>query len=158
MRDDRLSKCILFGELKLGKRKQSKPKQRWMDSIRGDLKKLSMSEDCWFDDCQNRPLWKCLINEGMVNLNINLLQAMHQKRHKILSTTYLSHICTECGSFDSKKCLLLHFRQIHVVICLKSSPALHVESVVQEVVSVGIDALKNPSSLSMAQSSSSVVD
>ena len=55
MDDTRVPKQVLFGELKKGKRKQCKPKKRWKDCIRRDLKELGIEEECWYNDCQNRP-------------------------------------------------------------------------------------------------------
>ena len=55
MDDTRVAKQVLFGELKKGKRKQCKPKKRWKNCIRRDLKELGIEEECWYNDCQNRP-------------------------------------------------------------------------------------------------------
>ena len=50
-------KQVLFGELKLGKKKQSKPKQRWNDNVQKDMKKVIIDDKSW---CQETEYWYCL--------------------------------------------------------------------------------------------------
>ena len=50
MKDSRLPKGILFRELKVGKRRQCKPKQRWKNCIRQDFKELVIDEASWFTE------------------------------------------------------------------------------------------------------------
>ena len=44
MADVRIPKQILFGELAVGKRPQKKPKKRWKDCVREDMKQFGVDE------------------------------------------------------------------------------------------------------------------
>ena len=70
MEEVRFLKQVLFGELKLGKKKQSKPKQRWNDNIRKDMKKLIIDGKSW---CQETEYWYCLTMDKAVEFNTTLL-------------------------------------------------------------------------------------
>lgn len=66
MDDNRIPKQILFGEPTMGKRKASKPYQRWRDLIRKDFKDYDINETSWFEDCDaaNRSSWRSKLHEA----------------------------------------------------------------------------------------------
>ena len=65
--DNRMPKRILFGWLP-----QKHPvhgvKLRWRDKVRQDFKSLSINDSLWYQQAQDRSLWKQLCNAGMENL------------------------------------------------------------------------------------------
>jgi hypothetical protein len=43
-----------------GKRPLGKPRRRWEDNIRKDLKGIRINAENWFDSAQNRDDWRSL--------------------------------------------------------------------------------------------------
>ena len=54
MADVRIPKQILFGELTMRKRPQKKPKKRWKDCVREDMKQFGVDESTWYVDSLDR--------------------------------------------------------------------------------------------------------
>ena len=48
-----------------GKRPLSKPRRRWEDNIRMDLKKISINTWNWVHSAQDTCYWKALVNEAL---------------------------------------------------------------------------------------------
>ena len=45
-----------------GKRSLGRPRRRWEDNIRMDLKEIGINAGNWVDSAQNRNYWKALVN------------------------------------------------------------------------------------------------
>jgi hypothetical protein len=56
---------ILVGKPE-GKRPQGRPKRRWVDNIRMDLREIGWD---WIDLAQDRDIWRALVNT-VVNLQV----------------------------------------------------------------------------------------
>ena len=54
MDDNRLPKQLFYGELKVGKRLQHKPKKRYKDCVKTNLKALHIDANCWEEKTMNR--------------------------------------------------------------------------------------------------------
>jgi hypothetical protein len=54
---------VAFGKLKTGLRPQQKPKRRWIDLVKHDLKEIGIGSTNWKDLANNRELWRKLIWE-----------------------------------------------------------------------------------------------
>jgi hypothetical protein len=52
-----------------GKRLLGRPRRRWVDNIKVDLKKIGLVSMDWFDLAQDRYQWKALVNKVM-NLRV----------------------------------------------------------------------------------------
>ena len=65
MEEGRSAFKILTGKPK-GKRHLGKPRRRWEDNIRMDLKEIGIS---WVDSAQDRDYWRVLVNETL-NLRV----------------------------------------------------------------------------------------
>ena len=65
MEEVRILKQILFRELK---QEQCKPKQRWKDNVRGNMKKLNIDEGSLYKDCQEGVL--SLSDSRRINLSV----------------------------------------------------------------------------------------
>jgi hypothetical protein len=55
---------ILVGKPE-GKRPQGKPKRRWMDNIKMDLREIEWDGMDWIDLAQDRDQWRALVNTVM---------------------------------------------------------------------------------------------
>ena len=64
MEDYRLPKRLFYGELKRGKRPQHKPRKRFKDVIKDNLKVLNVDPDNWEELAKNRNEWRRLIRTG----------------------------------------------------------------------------------------------
>jgi hypothetical protein len=66
MLDERIPKMLLMSELLEGKRKPSKPYQRWKDQLKKDMKVFNVNNDTWWEDSDenNRSKWRKKIYEG----------------------------------------------------------------------------------------------
>ena len=60
------SNCF-YGELQKGKRKPSKPRQRYKDVLKANLKKCKIPVESWEEMAADRPNWRKATHEG-VNL------------------------------------------------------------------------------------------
>ena len=63
MPDHRYPKIILFSELLKGKRARQKPKQRWKDIIKNDMRKFHVDGRTWYADSgsENRNTWRTML-------------------------------------------------------------------------------------------------
>ena len=61
LEDNRIPKQLLYGELREGKRKPSKPKKRYKDGVRECLKAVDIDESDWETNATDRPLWRKMI-------------------------------------------------------------------------------------------------
>ena len=63
---------ILTGTL-TGKRPLGRPRRRWEDNIRMDLKEIGVNWRNWVDSDEDRDYWRALVNE---TLNLRVPQTM----------------------------------------------------------------------------------
>ena len=68
MEDDKSAFKILTGKC-TGKRPLGRPRRRWEDSIRMDLKETGIYTRNWVDSAQDRDCWRALVNAAL-NLRI----------------------------------------------------------------------------------------
>ena len=66
MEEGRSAFKILTGK-PTGKRPLGRPRHRWKDNIRLDLKEIGISMRNWVDSAQDRDYWRALVN---VTLNL----------------------------------------------------------------------------------------
>lgn len=59
---------ILFSELSLGKRNHSKPKQRWKDLVKSDMRNFGMDVTTWWvDSCkEGKAVWRRKVFDGAI--------------------------------------------------------------------------------------------
>ena len=48
-----------------GKRPLGRPRQRWEDNIRMDLKEIGINTRNWVDSAQDRDYWRALMNAAL---------------------------------------------------------------------------------------------
>ena len=65
MDDGRISKDLLYGEIAEAKRPIGRPKLRFKDVCKRDLKSVGVSADSWEAMVENRVAWHSTIHEGV---------------------------------------------------------------------------------------------
>ena len=65
MKDGRIPRDIMFGELKDGKRKRGRPKLSYKDVVKRDLKKIHVDHTKWEVEATDRKSWKSKCKEGI---------------------------------------------------------------------------------------------
>jgi hypothetical protein len=60
---------ILTGKT-IGKRPLGRPRHRWQDNIRMDLKEIGIITRNWIDSAQDSDYWKALVN-AVLNLRVS---------------------------------------------------------------------------------------
>ena len=68
MEEGRSSLKILTGTL-AGKRPLGRPRHRWVDNIRMDLKEIGINTRNWVYSAQDRDYWRALVNVAL-NLRV----------------------------------------------------------------------------------------
>ena len=63
--EDRSTFKILTGT-PVGKRPLGRPKSRWEDNIRMDLKEIGINTKNWVDLTQDRDYWRALVNAALI--------------------------------------------------------------------------------------------
>ena len=118
MDDARLPKQIFYGELKDGKRPQQKPKKRFKDTIKMNLKQMSIDVSQWEVSASDRAEWRKLIFNGCKDFECKRVQ--HSELKRALRKQDLSmlpvdehkvHQCNKCNRVClSKAGLVSHMR------------------------------------------------
>jgi hypothetical protein len=65
MEEDRSAFKILIGK-PAGKKPLGRPRRRWEDNIRMDLKEMGINTRNWVDSAQDRDYWRALVNAALI--------------------------------------------------------------------------------------------
>ncbi|KAI5707877.1 hypothetical protein M8J77_011688 [Diaphorina citri] len=82
MDTERIPHQIAFSQLREGKRAQQKPKKRWTDLVKNDLKQLEINENNWRLTAADRNLWRSKIHENIARKHERNIQEATQKRQE----------------------------------------------------------------------------
>ena len=102
MEDDRLPKQLFYGELTTGKRPQHKPKKRFRDSVKDNLKAMHLDVENWEEKTLNRAEWRQSIRKGCNTFESERLKHAQLKRdlrkgsNTVLSAGTQSWKCDVC--------------------------------------------------------------
>ena len=66
---DRMEEGRCAFKILKGKRPLGRPRRRWEDSIKIDLKEMGINTRHWVDSAQDRYYWRALVNAGL-NLRV----------------------------------------------------------------------------------------
>ena len=80
MKDGRIPKDILFGQLKQGRRRQGRPHLRYKDVVKRDLKIIGVDVDNWESLADDRKAWKSICQEGVKKCEETRIAALKDKR------------------------------------------------------------------------------
>ena len=80
MKDDRLPKQLFYGELATGKRPPYKPKKRFKDCIKSNLKIVGINVENWEGEAKNRASWRHAVKEGCHRFEKERLKHAETKR------------------------------------------------------------------------------
>ena len=104
MEDFRLPKQMFYGELTTGKRPQHKPRKRFKDVIKDNLKALELDVDDWESSAENRAAWRKSIKEGCENFeqkrveHATLKRALRKQEENELTADVVRDLkCETCG-------------------------------------------------------------
>lgn len=100
MEDTRIPKQLFYGELVLGKRKPSKPKQRYKDALKSNLKKCKIPVENWELLAADRGKWRKLVYKGVNSFENGRIQHESYKR----SIRKKEQIAAPCGENISISC------------------------------------------------------
>ncbi|XP_050709394.1 uncharacterized protein LOC126994183 [Eriocheir sinensis] len=82
MDDGRIPKDLLYGELTEGTRPTGRPKLRYKDVCKRDLKALHINTDSWEDTASERSAWRQAIQQGLHVFEETLAQQSEAKRQR----------------------------------------------------------------------------
>jgi len=100
MKDGRLPKDIMYGELVTGKRPQGRPQLRFKDVCKRDLKALDISTNSYEVKASDRDTWRHTVKSGLNKFETSLKARAEEKRvrRKIVQDLRPSTFtCTKCG-------------------------------------------------------------
>lgn len=80
MKDGRIPKDILYGELATGHRPVGRPALRYKDVLKRDLKTTGISLDTWEPLAENRRAWRTTVSDGIQRGEAKRLQQLKDKR------------------------------------------------------------------------------
>ena len=82
MDDGRIPKDLLYGEIAEAKRPVGRPKLRFKDVCKRDLKAMGMPADSWEAMAENRVVWRSTIHEGVKYHDKGWFNQLAKKREK----------------------------------------------------------------------------
>ena len=104
MDDSRLPKLLLFGQLATGTRAGGRPRLRFIDSCKRDMKLCGININSWESLASNRSEWRAAINKGSHQAQTKQMTKPREKRHRLaakttpsLATSSSSFACTYCS-------------------------------------------------------------
>ncbi|CAI9739017.1 Hypothetical predicted protein [Octopus vulgaris] len=105
--DDRLPKQLFYGEWQRGKRRRHKPKKRFRDAVKSNLKALNVKVEGWEQMRQDRTVWKQMIYNKCKafearRIEQSVLKRALRRQHltTIPNTFLLKNICKICSRLD----------------------------------------------------------
>lgn len=118
--DGRIPKDLLYGELATGTRSRGRPKLRFRDVCKRDMKAFNINTETWEASADDRTTWKQLVSQGLdsgekaVRATNDGARAKREARQKACTTTQQSTVfaCQFCsrrcsariGLFSHSKC------------------------------------------------------
>lgn len=119
--DDRIPKQMLYGELQIGKRPQSKPKKRYKDSLKDTLSKAGISCINWESQAKDRASWRQQIHKGVAGFeearvnHAQIKRAARKGDKDVLATsTYSFFPCLSCDRLCLSKAGLKSHQRSHI--------------------------------------------
>ena len=118
MGDERLPKQMFYGELTAGARPQHKPRKRYKDCIKVNLKRLRIHVDTWEKTAEDRVLWRSAVSEGSRDFEARLIA--HKKLKRDLRKGVVNDVSACAARWPCEKCGRLLLSKAGYVNHLKS--------------------------------------
>ena len=103
MKDHRLPRVALFGELSTGSRDQGGPKRRYKDTLKKALNSCNIDHKKWTSIAADRDAWRHTIHEAAATLELSHRNHLREKRQRrkdregITVDPVQTHLCDRCG-------------------------------------------------------------
>ena len=113
MKDDRLPKQLLFGELTEGKRKACGPKKRFKDTLKSSLKAFNIQTSSWEKTALDRSIWRQTLYKGAKQLEDQKRETavIRRQARKQATPTDATIPCPHCPRlFRARIGLISHMR------------------------------------------------
>lgn len=116
MEPGRIPKDILYGELAIGQRSSGRPKLRFKDSCKKDMKECSIDPNSWESLADDRQVWKLAVRQGTSRAEAERKEYAVQKRSRRKQRQQhpqpSAFSCTKCGKdYHSRIGLHSHSRR-----------------------------------------------
>jgi len=105
----------------LGKRPQHRPKKRFKDNVKANLKKLDIDVNTWEELADDRPVWRKLVYEGCNRFEIERTHHAQIKRalrknlfEEIPPDMVRDFVCDVCGKITLSKAGLASHKRSHL--------------------------------------------
>ena len=82
MKDDRIPKQLLYGELATGKRLRGRPKLRYKDTCKNGLSKCGIDPTSWEEIAENRSEWRSAVAKGANQMEEAQRKLQTERRHQ----------------------------------------------------------------------------
>lgn len=97
MKECRTPHQIAFAELIKGRRPQSKPKARWMDLLKQDMKEMNIDLKTWREAAADRDKWRTCIHEKVqINQEQKLIKMEEDRQYKHAARDMYTWKCPLC--------------------------------------------------------------
>ena len=117
MPDGRIPKDILYGQLSIGERARGRPKLRYTDVCKRDMKYTDINVQTWEQLAEDRGTWRTTVNEGLKSAEKKRIKEWESKRERrknsqkssrrttnTFSCTYCNKIClSRVGLFSHER-------------------------------------------------------
>ena len=102
MEHHRIPKALLFSQLEKGKRSVGRPRLRYKDTLKYNLKECGISSDDWEKIAQERTRWRGVYSEGVSTYEEKRITNLEDRRMKQKAETSFAattglHICAKCN-------------------------------------------------------------
>ena len=101
MDDSRLPKAVFFGELRVGKRPQGRPRLRYKDALKRHFQFTNIASENWETMARDRSNWRQTIKAGAKVAHNNWARRENERRdgaHAVAdSNSPKSVTCEDCG-------------------------------------------------------------
>ena len=114
----RIPRCLMYGELQLGKRNQGRPKLRYKDTIKANLQWCHIKPKELEERAMDRAKWRASTHKAAANYEEarhQKLTAAREKRHRAASavTTTTDFQCPHCSRLCSSRLGLQSHLRVH---------------------------------------------
>ena len=99
MQDGRIPKDVLYGELSTGKRALGRPKLRFKDVCKRDMKALDICPETWEEKADDRNCWRALLRDRLTSGEDKIHAAAETRRAQRKARKDLpasAHVCASC--------------------------------------------------------------